>query len=78
MPDVAANVDTSLSLPNTYQASSEDSLYTVGLGYEFGVICQASEFFSVAWMIDANQGMCQRIDIIRIRDIKALLFLRGV
>ena len=47
VPDVQTSVDTSISHASAYEV--QQNSYSVGIGQEFGLICNTSSFFEVFW-----------------------------
>ena len=46
-PEVQVEVDTSVTHANAYELQANS--YSVGIGQEFGLVCNTSSFFQVSW-----------------------------
>ena len=49
MPDVQIAVNTSISHASAYEVEQNPTRYSVGIGHEFGLVCNTSRFFEVFW-----------------------------
>ena len=49
MPDVQIAVNTSISHASAYEVEQNATRYSVGIGHEFGLVCNTSRFFEVFW-----------------------------
>ena len=51
MPDVQIAVNTSISHASAYEVEQNPNptQYSVGIGHEFGLVCNTSRFFEVFW-----------------------------
>jgi len=49
VPDVQIEVNTSISHASAYEVEQNLTRYNVGIGHEFGLVCNTSRFFEVFW-----------------------------
>ena len=48
-PEVQVEVDTSVTHANAFEYEPQAKSYSVGIGQEFGLVCNTSSFFQVSW-----------------------------
>ena len=56
IPDITTSVNESLTHDNAHSFDNVSNTFQVGLGQEFGLVCNTSSSFRVAWYHEEQEG----------------------